>query len=63
MILNFFNIYVRQNLTQEDFETLGYHFKRMLKCKSFIEFELKDILLSTPFIHKLFMKYKSFKRS
>lgn len=58
MISRFFKVYIRPHLTDEEFETLGYHFKRMLKSKSFMEFEIKDLLLSNPVIHKIFMKYK-----
>ena len=35
----------------------------MIDVKEVYEFELKDVLLSTPLIHKIFMQYKSFKRS
>lgn len=56
LIKDFYNLHLKNRLTTAEAETLSYHFKRMINSKHFIEFEIKDILLSNPFIHKLVMK-------
>lgn len=56
LIKDFYNLHLKNRLTPTETESLSYHFKRMIKSKHFIEFEIKDILLSNPFIHKLLMK-------
>lgn len=56
LIKDFYNLHLKNRLTPTEAESLSYHFKRMIKSKHFIEFEIKDILLSNPFIHKLVIK-------
>lgn len=56
IIKNFYNNNLKDRITKEEFDTLGYHFKRMLNSKNFIEYEIKDAILSNPRLHNLYMK-------
>lgn len=56
LIKNFYNQHLKNRLTPAEAESLSYHFKRMINSKHFIEFEIKDIILSNRFIHKMFMR-------
>lgn len=59
IIKSFFNEHLRSRLSEDEVNSLGYHFKRMINSKNFYDYELKDTLLSNKYIHNFYMKMRT----
>lgn len=58
IIKTFYDENLRERLTEQEVNSFGYHFKRLINSNNFYLYELKDAILSNTCLHNLYMKMR-----